>query len=105
MRNAFVAGTRDSVTATYSASCCQPRVTITAFDMSNNQKTINLDVTDIWLSEAAIAAIVVGCLLLVALIILIVVLCVWCARRRKRSQELPIYRSSRSRSQSRAAAT
>lgn len=93
LRNVFTAGTREPVTATYSASCCQPRVTITAFDLANNQKTLTLDVTDIWLSEAAIAAIVLGVILFICLVILIVVFCIWCCKRRKASQELPIYRS------------
>lgn len=104
LRNKFTAGTREPVTATYSASCCQPKVTITAYDISNNQRSITLDVTDIWLSEAAIAAIVVGVLLLLALIALLVILCIWCNRRRKNSQELPIYRS-RARSRQEATAT
>lgn len=93
LRNGFTAGTRDPVIATYSASCCQPRVTITAFDAANNQKTVTLDVTDIWLSEAGIAAVVVGVLLFIVLVILIVILCIWCVRRRKQTQELPVYRS------------
>lgn len=93
LRNVFTAGTREPVTATYSASCCQPRVTITAYDAANNQKTVTLDVTDIWLSDAAIAAIVVGVILLIVLIALLVVLCVWCKRRRKQTGELPVYRS------------
>lgn len=92
LRNGFTAGTREPVTATFSASCCQPRVTIVAFDGANNQKTITLDVTDIWLSEAGIAAVVVGVILFIVLVILLVILCIWC-RRRKQAQELPIYRS------------
>lgn len=93
LRNAFTAGTREPVTATYSASCCQPKVTITVYDAANNFKSIELDVRDIWLSEAGIAAVVVGVLLFIALVILIVILCVWCIRRRRKTQELPIYRS------------
>lgn len=89
----FTAGTRDPVIATYSASCCQPRVTITAYDAGNNLKTVTLDVTDIWLSDAAIAAIVVGVILFIVLVILIIIWCVWCIRRRKQSGELPVYRS------------
>lgn len=93
LRNNFVAGTKEPVIATYSASCCQPRVTITAYDAANNQRTITLDVTDIWLSEAAIAAVVCGVLLFIVLVILIVILCVWCVRRKRATQELPVYRS------------
>ena len=93
LRNNFVAGTKEPVIATYSASCCQPRVTITAYDAANNQRTITLDVTDVWLSEAAIAAVVCGVLLFIVLVILIVILCVWCVRRKRATQELPVYRS------------
>lgn len=93
LRNKFTAGTKEPVTATYSASCCAPRVTITAYDAANNQKTLTLDVTDLWLSEAGIAAVVCGVLLFIALVVLIVILCIWCIRRRKQSQELPVYRS------------
>ncbi|XP_058812829.1 uncharacterized protein LOC131677166 [Topomyia yanbarensis] len=92
-KNPFTAGTRDEVKASYTASCCQPKVTITAHDISKNARTVNLDVTDIWLNEAGIAAVVLGVLLLIALIILLVILIRYCIRRRKRSQELPIYRS------------
>lgn len=98
LRTPFTAGTREPVLATYSASCCQPKVTITAYDAANNLKTITLDVTDIWLSDAAIAAVVVGCILLIVLIVLLVILCRWCIRRRKATAELPVYRSTRSRS-------
>lgn len=103
LRNQFTAGTREPVTATYSASCCQPRVTITAYDAANNQKTISLDVTDIWLSDAAIAAVVVGVILLIILIILAICLCIWCRRRRKQTGELPVYRSRARSRQERAA--
>ncbi|XP_039451472.1 uncharacterized protein LOC120430432 isoform X1 [Culex pipiens pallens] len=89
----FTAGTRDDVKATYTASCCQPKVTITATDVSRNARTVSLDVTDIWLNEAGIAAVVLGVLLLIALIVLLVILIRYCVRRRKRAQELPIYRS------------
>ncbi|XP_055525899.1 uncharacterized protein LOC129718821 [Wyeomyia smithii] len=92
-KSPFTAGTRDEVKASYTASCCQPKVTITAHDVSKNARTISLDVTDIWLNEAGIAAVVLGVLLLIALIILLVILIRYCIRRRKRSQELPIYRS------------
>ncbi|XP_058453096.1 uncharacterized protein LOC131431413 [Malaya genurostris] len=91
-KNPFTAGTREEVKATYTASCCQPKVTITAHDASKNARTISLDVTDIWLNEAGIAAVVLGVLLLIALIILLVLLIRYCIRRRKRSQDLPIYR-------------
>nr|XP_029720370.1 uncharacterized protein LOC109412872 [Aedes albopictus]XP_029720371.1 uncharacterized protein LOC109412872 [Aedes albopictus] len=90
-RTPFTAGTKDEVKGTYTASCCQPMVTISAYDVTRNVRTINLDVRDIWLNEAGIAAVVLGVLLLIALIILLVLLCRYCIRKR-RSKELPIYR-------------
>lgn len=90
-RTPFTAGTKDDVKATYTASCCQPMVTISAYDVTRNVRTINLDVRDIWLNEAGIAAVVLGVLLLIALIILLILLIRYCIRKR-RSKELPIYR-------------
>ncbi|KAG5672847.1 hypothetical protein PVAND_002936 [Polypedilum vanderplanki] len=46
LRSPFVAGTNEEVTATYSASCCEPRVTITAYDLNRNQRTLQLNVDD-----------------------------------------------------------
>uniref|UniRef100_A0A182PA51 Uncharacterized protein n=1 Tax=Anopheles epiroticus TaxID=199890 RepID=A0A182PA51_9DIPT len=88
----FTAGTRDEVRASYTASCCQPRVTVTAYDVSRNVRSLNLDVTDIWLNDAGIAAVVLGVLLFIALIILLVLLIRYCIRKRRQSKELPIYR-------------
>ncbi|XP_049282232.1 uncharacterized protein LOC125763310 isoform X2 [Anopheles funestus] len=98
----FTAGTRDEVRASYTASCCQPRVTITAYDVSRNVRSLNLDVTDIWLNEAGIAAVVLGILLFIALIILLVLLIRYCIRKRRQSKELPIYRGGESLSTRRA---
>ncbi|XP_052902288.1 uncharacterized protein LOC128309846 [Anopheles moucheti] len=92
----FTAGTRDEVRASYTASCCQPRVTVTAYDVSRNVRSLNLDVTDIWLNEAGIAAVVLGILLFIALIILLVLLIRYCIRKRRQSKELPIYRGGES---------
>ncbi|XP_035775855.1 uncharacterized protein LOC118457948 [Anopheles albimanus] len=88
----FTAGTRDEVRASYTASCCQPRVTVTAYDVSRNVRSLSLDVTDIWLNEAGIAAVVLGVLLFIALIILLVLFIRYCIRKRRQSKELPIYR-------------
>ncbi|XP_052868096.1 uncharacterized protein LOC128274051 [Anopheles cruzii] len=90
----FTAGTRDEVRASYTASCCQPRVTVTAYDVSRNVRSLNLDVTDIWLNEAGIAAVVLGVLLFIALVILLVLLVRYCIRKRRQSKELPIYRGA-----------
>lgn len=93
LRAPFTAGTNDEVKATYSASCCEPRVTVTAYDLNRNQRTIQLNVDDPWLSEYAIATVVLACLFLILLIILIVILVVLCIKRRRASRDLPTYRS------------
>lgn len=93
IRNAFTAGTNGEVKATYSASCCSTKVTISAADLAGNQRTVTLDVRDLVLNEATIAAIVVGVLLLLLLIVLCVWLCVWCCRRRRASRDLELFRA------------
>lgn len=93
LRAPFTSGTNDEVKATYSASCCEPRVTITAYDLNRNQRTLQLNVDDLWLSEYGIATVVLACLFLICLIILIIIGVVWCIKRRRSSSELPIYRS------------
>lgn len=93
-RSAFTAGSREAVTATYAASCCQTRVTITAYDIAGNQRTEAFDVTDIYLDAAGISAIVLGCLLIIILIILLIFCIRWCWQKRQ-SRELPVYRSDR----------
>lgn len=94
IRMAYMAGTNGEVKATYTASCCTPRVTITAFDLAGNQKTIVVDVNDIYLDEGAIAAITLGSILILILIIALIVWIIWCIRRRrKETQELPVYRT------------
>lgn len=106
IRMAYMAGTNGEVKATYTASCCTPRVTITAFDLAGNQKTIAVDVNDIYLDEAAIAAITLGCILLLILIIALIVWIVWCVKRhRKKTQELPVYRTRTSERRERERAT
>ncbi|XP_055842242.1 uncharacterized protein LOC129909225 [Episyrphus balteatus] len=92
-RNSFTVGTNQALRTTYSASCCQPKVTLIAYDIAGNQKTHNIDVRDMVLSEASIAAIVLGALLLILLIILIVILIMWCLKRRRASHDLHSYRS------------
>ncbi|XP_055913466.1 uncharacterized protein LOC129947054 [Eupeodes corollae] len=92
-RNSFTVGTNQPLRTTYSANCCQPKVTLIAYDIAGNQKTYNIDVRDMVLSEASIAAIVLGALLLILLIILIVILVMWCLKRRRASHDLHSYRS------------
>ncbi|XP_070505975.1 uncharacterized protein [Chironomus tepperi] len=92
LRAPFIAGTNEEVTATYSASCCEPRVTITAYDLNRNQRTIQLNVDEPWLSEYGIATVVLACLFLILLIILIVIWVRWCISRRRAARDLPSYR-------------
>lgn len=92
VRAPFTAGTNEEVKATYSASCCEPRVTITSYDLNRNQRTIQLNVDEPWLSEYAIATVVLACLFFICLIILIVLLCRFCLKRRSASRDLPTYR-------------
>lgn len=92
LRAPFTAGTTEEVHATYSASCCEPRVTITVYDLNRNQRTIQLNVDEPWLSEYGIATVVLACLFLILLIILIVILVRWCIQRRRVSRDLPSYR-------------
>lgn len=88
-----MAGTSREVKATYTASCCSPRVTITAYDLAGNQKTITVDVTDYIFNAAEIAAITLGVLLLLILIGVVIALIVYCCKKRKNSHDLPVYRS------------
>lgn len=92
LRAPFTAGTNEEVHATYSASCCEPRVTITAYDLNRNQRTIQLNVDEPWLSEYGIATVVLACLFLICLIILIVIWVKWCLKRRRASRDIPSYR-------------
>ncbi|KAL7741046.1 hypothetical protein ACLKA6_013479 [Drosophila palustris] len=97
-RNYYTAGTTEPLKATYMASCCEPKVAITAYDAAGNQRSINIDVRDVVLTEAAIAAICLGAILLLLLIVLIIWSIIWCCKRRKVSLELPTYRSHSTRS-------
>ncbi|XP_076658891.1 uncharacterized protein LOC143362528 [Halictus rubicundus] len=88
-RTEFISGTRNPVIFFYSATCCDTTTKITAVDLLNNYNTVTINVTE-WnnLSEAQVAAISVGALLIVLFIILIIVLIICCVRRRK-SLDLP----------------
>ncbi|XP_017481660.1 PREDICTED: uncharacterized protein LOC108370774 isoform X2 [Rhagoletis zephyria] len=97
-RNSYTVGSTEALKATYIATCCEPKVTVTGFDVAGNQRSYNIDVRDLVLTEASIAAIVLGALLLLLLIILLIWLIVWCCRRRQVSLDLPTYRSHSTRS-------
>lgn len=91
----FVAGSNEPLRATFVASCCQPKVTLTAYDLNGNQRSNAIDVNDLVLSEGSIAAIVLGCILLILLIILAIVGIVYCCKRRDSTViNYPTYTSS-----------
>lgn len=93
IRDQYTAGTTQEVKATYSASCCTPRVSITSYDLAGNQKTITLDVTEYYLEPIEIVAIVLGVILLILIIVAIVWAIVYCCKKRRNTRELPVYRS------------
>ncbi|XP_050329238.1 uncharacterized protein LOC126758866 [Bactrocera neohumeralis] len=97
-RNSYTVASTEPLKATYIATCCEPKVALTAFDVTGNQRSYNVDVRDLVLTEASIAAIVLGALLLLLLIILLIWAIVWCCRRRQVSLDLPTYRSHSTRS-------
>lgn len=95
---AYTIGTTEPLKATYIASCCEPKVSLVAHDVAGNQRAYTIDVRDIVLTEASIAAISLGAILLILLIILLIASIVWCCRRRKMVLDLPTYRSHSTRS-------
>ncbi|XP_017068484.2 LOW QUALITY PROTEIN: uncharacterized protein LOC108106116 [Drosophila eugracilis] len=97
-RNYYTAGSTEPLKATYMASCCEPKVSLIAIDAAGNQRNLTIDVRDVYLSEAAIAAICLGAILLLLLIAALIWSIVWCCRRRKTTLELPTYRSHSTRS-------
>ncbi|XP_017023928.2 uncharacterized protein [Drosophila kikkawai] len=97
-RNYYTAGSSEPLKATYMASCCEPKVSLVAYDAAGNQRSLTIDVRDVYFSEAAIAAICLGVILLLLLIVAIIWGIVCCYRRRKVSLELPTYRSHSTRS-------
>ncbi|XP_073966310.1 uncharacterized protein isoform X2 [Choristoneura fumiferana] len=90
----FIAGTREEVMATYRATCCAPRLSITAVDANGNVNSYMIDISG-YLNGASIAAITLGVFLAIAIIALIIFLIYWCVRRRKESRELPYSTSTR----------
>ncbi|XP_072946853.1 uncharacterized protein [Epargyreus clarus] len=89
----FIAGTREEVTTSYRATCCNPRVMINAVDAHGNANSYVVDISN-YFTEATIAAIVLGVILLIALIALTIFLIYWCVKRRRESRELPSYNTS-----------
>lgn len=93
LRDTFIAGTKREVKASYTASCCSPRVTVTSYDLAGNQKSITIDVSDYIFGPAEIAAITLGVILLLVLIGAIIGLIVYCCKKRRDSRDLPVFRS------------
>lgn len=92
VRSKYTAATKDEIKATYSASCCAPRVTITSYDVAGNQRSITIDVNDFYLGTAEIVAIILGVILLIVIIAIIVAGIVCYCKRKKESRDLPVYR-------------
>lgn len=96
--NSYTIGSSEPLKATYIANCCEPKVSLVVYDVVGNQKSYSIDVRDVVLNEAAIAAIALGVILLLILLILIICGIVWCCRRRKVVLDMPTYRSHSTRS-------
>ncbi|KAF5301939.1 hypothetical protein FQR65_LT19161 [Abscondita terminalis] len=90
--NNYVAGTKEAVVGLYGGSCCQPKIQLTAIDLSNNKRTYTADAYNAPLSAGSISAIVLGIFILIVLIIIIIVV-VKKMRTKKQSVDLPVYRS------------
>lgn len=89
----YIVGGKEPIRAIYTASCCEPKVSLIAYDANRNQRSYNVDVRDLVLNNEAIAAISLGVILLVLLIVLAIVACICCYRRRKVVADIPSYRS------------
>ncbi|XP_073832754.1 uncharacterized protein [Musca autumnalis] len=94
----YTIGSNEPLKATYIANCCEPKVSLVVYDVLGNQKSYSIDVRDLVLNEASIAAIALGVILLVILFILIIWGIVWCCRRRQVVLDMPTYRSHSTRS-------
>ncbi|XP_063545150.1 uncharacterized protein LOC134753253 isoform X1 [Cydia strobilella] len=90
----FISGTREEIRAIYRATCCAPRLSVTAVDANGNVNSYIIDISG-YLNSASIAAITLGIFLAIAIILLIIFLIYWCVRRRKESRELPYSTSTR----------
>ncbi|KAJ9590943.1 hypothetical protein L9F63_016041 [Diploptera punctata] len=87
-QGSFIAGTKSPVPVYYSASCCLPKIDITATDAKSNSRVfqVNVNSDNEQLTDAEITAIVLGVLLILVLIILIILACLLC--RKWRSHDL-----------------
>ncbi|KPJ00501.1 hypothetical protein RR46_07091 [Papilio xuthus] len=98
----FISGTREEVVTVYRSTCCSTRVVVNAVDIYGNTNSYTMDISsknipnisiEDYITDAGIAAIVLGVLLIIALIAIIIFLITWCVRKRKSSRELPSYAS------------
>ncbi|XP_065339604.1 uncharacterized protein LOC135939254 [Cloeon dipterum] len=76
----FTAGTRSPVSVVLASSCCNEKMTVKVWDANGNSRTCDVAVYGLLAGE--IAAIVLGCILLLALIAIIVMAIMLCRRRR-----------------------
>ncbi|KAJ3623015.1 hypothetical protein MTP99_019275 [Tenebrio molitor] len=92
--NGFTTGTTEEVSGFYSESCCNPDLELIAFDRQNNRKTRHLNAYRANLGPGAIAAIVLGVVLLLIIIAIIIIVaktkCKCC--KTQQSYDLPVYR-------------
>ncbi|XP_013139237.1 PREDICTED: uncharacterized protein LOC106103841 [Papilio polytes] len=86
----FISGTREEVVTVYRSNCCSTRVVVNAIDIFGNTNSYTMDISN-YITDAGIAAIVLGVLLIIALIAIVIFLITWCVRKRKSSRELPSY--------------
>ncbi|XP_075158649.1 uncharacterized protein LOC142231878 [Haematobia irritans] len=94
----YTIGSAEPLKATYIATCCEPKVNLVVYDVVGNQRSYSIDVRDLVLTEASIAAISLGVILLIIILILLIWAIVWCCRRRKIVLDMPTYRSHSTRS-------
>ncbi|XP_021938864.1 uncharacterized protein LOC110839215 [Zootermopsis nevadensis] len=86
----FTAGTKTAVPITYRASCCAPTIDIKATDAKGNYITQHIDANagNEGLSDAGIAAVILGVLLILIIIVVIVLAILLCKKRRSHNLQL-----------------
>ncbi|XP_049818256.1 uncharacterized protein LOC109596380 isoform X2 [Aethina tumida] len=89
--NSYTTGTTEEVTGYFSGSCCSPDLQITATDVAKNRITRKVNAYRTWWSPGAIAALVLGVLILLAIVCLIIWGIYKCCTT-KESFTLPTYR-------------
>nr|XP_023016638.1 uncharacterized protein LOC111505954 isoform X2 [Leptinotarsa decemlineata]XP_023016639.1 uncharacterized protein LOC111505954 isoform X2 [Leptinotarsa decemlineata] len=92
--NGYTTGTKEEVVGSYSDSCCNADLQVTAVDRMNNRRTITANAYHASLGPGQISAIVLGIILLIIIIILIVYFVRKCLKK-KETFDLPTYRGGR----------